>query len=63
MENKRKSITEIKAEFSNADVNAVKQVIEKYAEDDREGVKKLILSVKKEDCSISKRARPDGAYV
>lgn len=28
MENKRKSITEIKAEFSNADVNAVKQVIE-----------------------------------
>lgn len=39
MENKRKSITEIKAEFSNADVNAVKQVIEKYAEDDREGVK------------------------
>ena len=54
MENKRKSITEIKAEFSNADVNAVKQVIEKYAEDDREGVKKLILSVKKRIAAYQK---------
>ena len=54
MENTRKSITEIKAEFSNADVNAVKQVIEKYAEDDREGVKKLILSAEKRIAAYQK---------
>ena len=54
MENKRKSITEIKAEFSNADVNAVKQVIEKYAEEDREGVKKLILSAEKRIAAYQK---------
>ena len=44
MENKRKSITEIKSEFANADIHSVRQVMERYAEDDREGVKKLILS-------------------
>ena len=47
MENKRKSITEIKAEFSNADIHSVRHVMERYAEDDREGVKKLILSAEK----------------
>ena len=47
MENKRKSITEIKSEFANADIHSVRHVMERYAEDDREGVKKLILSAEK----------------
>ena len=38
MENKRKSITEIKSEFANADIHSVRHVMERYAEDDREGL-------------------------
>lgn len=40
MENKRKSITEIKSEFANADIHSVRHVMERYAGDGQGRCKK-----------------------